>query len=196
MSPSFAHPIAPAQPAGFEVGRHGIQVVVMGVAGCGKSAVAHRLAQQLALPLIEGDDFHSASNIVKMQQGTALTDGDRAHWLQMLGEELARHPHGVVLTCSALKAAYRSCLRAAAPRLLFVHLAITQAESLRRVGNRPGHFYPPSLVASQFEALQDPAGEHGVLSLAGHAPLDELAQVAATWLLGFELNLPKSVTNV
>ena len=160
----------------------------MGVAGCGKSAVAQRMALQLALPLIEGDDFHPASNIFKMQQGTALTDADRAQWLHTLATELTRHPQGVVLTCSALKVAYRDTLRAAAPKLRFVHLAITQAESLRRVGNRPGHFYPPSLVASQFEALQDPAGEYGVLSLAADAPLDELARRAVAWLVTFEFN--------
>ena len=102
------------------------------------------------------------------------------------GTELARHPQGVVLTCSALKATYRTTLRAAAPQLRFVHLAITQVESLRRVGNRPGHFYPPSLVASQFEALQDPSGEFGVLSLAADAPLDELAQTAVRWLTDFK----------
>ena len=167
----------------------------MGVSGCGKSAVAQRIALQLALPLIEGDDFHPASNIAKMQQGTALTDDDRAQWLHTLGTELARHPQGVVMTCSALKTTYRSTLRAAAPQLRFVHLAITQAESLRRVGNRPGHFYPPSLVASQFEALQDPAGEYGVLSLAADAPLDELAQKAAAWLIAFEFNNAQLITN-
>lgn len=160
----------------------------MGVAGCGKSAVAQRIALQLALPLVEGDDFHPASNILKMQHGTALTDDDRAQWLHTLGSELSRHPQGVVLTCSALKAAYRSTLRAATTRLRFVHLVITQAESLRRVGNRPGHFYPPSLVASQFEALQDPAGEYGVLGLAADASLDELAQKAVAWLIAFEFN--------
>lgn len=188
MPTSCANPVPSALPTAVHDARPGIQVVVMGVSGCGKSAVAHGIALRLALPLIEGDDFHPASNILKMQQGTALTDGDRAQWLHTLGQELARHPQGVVLTCSALKATYRSSLRAAAPRLRFVHLAITQAESLRRVGSRPGHFYPPSLVASQFEALQDPAGEYGVLSLAGSAPPEELAQKAATWLIDFEFS--------
>ncbi len=188
MSISRVHPITVHSAIAAPVGRLGIQVVVMGVAGCGKSAVAHQIASQLALPMIEGDDFHPASNIFKMQQGIALTDDDRAQWLHTLGTEVARHPQGVVLTCSALKAVYRSSLRGAAPRLCFVHLAITQAESLKRVGNRPGHFYPPSLVASQFEALQDPAGEYGVLSLAADAPLEELVQKAVAWLLTFEFN--------
>lgn len=159
-----------------------IHVVVMGVAGCGKSAVGQLMGQQLGLPLVEGDDFHPVSNIRKMQQGIALTDEDRAEWLQTLGTELARHPAGVVLTCSALKKTYRDSLRGATAGLHFVHLAITEAESLLRVGQRPDHFYPPSLVASQFAALQDPAGEADVLTLPGDAPLKQLAQQAVAWL--------------
>ena len=159
-----------------------IHVVVMGVAGCGKSAVGQRIATQLNLPLIEGDDFHPVSNIAKMQQGVALTDADRVDWLRTLGAELARRPTGAVLTCSALKAAYRHALRQAVNPLYFVHLAITEAESLKRVGNRPGHFYPPSLVASQFEALQEPAYEPCVLVLDGALPLQALAAQAASWL--------------
>jgi gluconokinase len=154
----------------------------MGVAGCGKSAVGHLIATQLGLPLIEGDDFHPASNVSKMQRGEALTDDDRADWLQTLGLELARHDEGAVLTCSALKAGYRDSLRAAAAPLHFVYLQISEAESLRRVAQRAGHFYPPSLVASQFAALQDPSGESGVLTLDGAAPLTDLGQRAAQWL--------------
>jgi gluconokinase len=160
-----------------------IYVVVMGVAGCGKSAVGQRLVSQLNLPLIEGDDFHPSSNIAKMQQGMALTDADRADWLSTLALEMGKHTHGAVLTCSALKADYRDTLRRGVPRLHFVHLAITQTESLRRVANRPGHFYPPSLVASQFAALQDPADEPGVLVVDGALPLDVLAVQASTWLI-------------
>lgn len=159
-----------------------IHVVVMGVAGCGKSAVGQRIARQLKLPLIEGDDFHPASNIAKMQQGVALTDADRADWLQTLAAELVKQPNGAVLTCSALKSAYRETLRLGVRSLHFVYLAITQAESLRRVGNRPGHFYPPSLVASQFEALQEPTHEARLLTLDGQLPLDELAAQATRWL--------------
>ncbi len=160
-----------------------IHVVIMGVAGCGKSAVGRLIADQLRVPLIEGDDFHPPGNIRKMQQGIPLMDEDRAGWLRQLGAELTRHPAGVVLTCSALKAEYRDGLRQAAPGLRFVHLAISQAESLRRVSVRPGHFYPPSLVASQFEALQDPSAEPGVLTLAGDAPLEMLADSAVAWLV-------------
>jgi hypothetical protein len=114
----------------------------MGVAGCGKSAVGQRVAQALNLPLIEGDDFHPQRNIHKMQQGIALTDDDRADWLRLLGEQLAAQPAGAVLTCSALKRAYRDTLRAAAPGLRFVHLAITQAESLAPRGRAPRPLLP------------------------------------------------------
>lgn len=158
------------------------RIVIMGVSGCGKSEVGRAIAQRLGLPLIEGDDFHPKRNIHKMQQGIALTDEDRADWLVTLGRELGRHPKGAVLTCSALKLAYRDTLRAAAPGLCFVHLAITQAESLRRVARRADHFYPPSLVASQFEALQDPVAETGVLQLDATAPVAALAENAAFWV--------------
>ena len=157
-------------------------LVVMGVAGCGKSAVGRRIAEALALPLVEGDEFHPTANIEKMRQGLPLDDDDRAGWLTRLGEELARHPAGAVLTCSALKRAYRQRLRAAAPGLRFVHLALPQHEALRRVAARDSHFYPPSLVASQFEALEDPAGEPGVLAIDACLPLDAVAEKAVKWL--------------
>ena len=140
-----------------------IRLVVMGVAGCGKSVVGRKVAEALGVPLIEGDDFHPPSNIAKMRQGIPLDDEDRAGWLRELGAQLAAHPQGAVLACSALKRAYRDTLRAAVPKLHFLHLAISQDEALARVAARSDHFYPPTLVASQFVALEDPAGEAGVL---------------------------------
>jgi gluconokinase len=160
----------------------GPSVVVMGVAGCGKSAVGQRIADALQLPLIEGDAFHPAGNIEKMRQGRPLDDEDRAGWLDRLSLELQRHDGGAVLTCSALKRSYRDRLRRAVPGLRFVHLALSQEQALQRVASRGGHFYPPSLVASQFEALQDPAGEPGVLALDACLPLDEVAGRAVEWL--------------
>ncbi len=163
-----------------------IHVVVMGVAGCGKSAVGRRLAAALGLPLIEGDDFHPSANKLKMQQGIALNDDDRLGWLQSLATELAGHSCGAVLSCSALKSAYRDILRrpfaATGPGLKFIYLDIDEAESLRRVAKRAGHFYPPSLVASQFETLQDPSLEPGVLVLDGAAPKPDVDAAALTWV--------------
>jgi gluconokinase len=159
-----------------------IHVVVMGVAGCGKSAVAQRIAEALSLPLVEGDEFHPPSNIAKMRQGLALDDSDRTGWLAQLAQELVGRPGGAVLTCSALKRAYRDRLREAAPGLRFIHLRVTQDEALRRVQARGSHFYPPSLVASQFEALEDPSAETGVLAVDASLPLPAVAQKAVAWL--------------
>ena len=121
-----------------------LHVVVMGVAGCGKSVAGQQLAARLDLPLIEGDDFHPAANIEKMRQGLPLTDADRASWLSQLAVHLAQHPAGAVLTCSALKRAYRDTLRAAAPGLRFVHLALTPHQALERVASRTDHFTRPA----------------------------------------------------
>src|SRR5688572_18329552 len=121
-------------------------IVVMGVAGCGKSTLGAAIAQALALPLIEGDDFHGAASRDKMSRGIALTDADRDEWLATLGDELQRRPQGAVLTCSALKRAYRDRLRAAAPGLLFVFLDIDRAHALQRVAARSSHFFSATLV--------------------------------------------------
>ena len=152
-----------------------LHLVVMGVAGCGKSEVGQRVAAALQLPLVEGDTFHPQPNIDKMRNGIALTDEDRAGWLDALARELAARPHGAVLTCSALKKSYRDRLRAATPQLKFAHLALPIAEAQRRVAARPGHFMPPSLVASQFAALEDPAGEPGVIVADATRPVEEVA---------------------
>ena len=160
-----------------------MHVAVMGVAGCGKSAVGERIAQGMGLPLIEGDQFHPQGNIDKMSQGLPLDDADRAGWLLRLGEELAARPKGAVLTCSALKRAYRETLRTAVPGLRFIHLTLSQEQALARVASRGGHFYPPSLVASQFEALEDPGGEPGVLVIDACLPLPEVARRGLDWLI-------------
>src|SRR3989344_5069599 len=90
-----------------------VYLVVMGVAGCGKSSLGAALAQAEGLPLIEGDDHHSPASREKMRQGIALTDEDLEGWLATLGQLLQAHPHGAVLTCSSLKKAYRDRLRRA-----------------------------------------------------------------------------------
>jgi gluconokinase len=157
-------------------------LVVMGVAGCGKSVVGTELAARLALPLVEGDDFHPPANIEKMREGAALTDADRAGWLQQLAQELRVRPAGAVLTCSALKRAYRDTLRAAVPRLHFLHLSLTPHQALERVAARTDHFYPPSLVASQFEALEDPGGEPDVHAVDATQHVERIVAEAVLWL--------------
>ena len=155
----------------------------MGVAGCGKSTVARALAATLGATFIEGDDFHSARNRIKIGRGVALTDADRAGWLDQLAGQLVAQPAGAVLACSALRHAYRERLRAAVPGLRFVFLEIGQALAQERVSDRAGgHFFPPTLVASQFAVLEPPRNETGVLGLDAALPAGLLAARAVEWL--------------
>jgi gluconokinase len=159
-------------------------LVVMGVAGCGKSSLGRGVAEQCALPLIEGDDFHSPESVSKMRAGNALTDEDRAGWLNALAAELARHSQGAVLTCSALKRSYRDRLRTSVPGLRFVFLDLDRATAHSRVSARAEHFFPASIVDSQFATLEPPTGEPGVLRVdAREDPKSLCAQVCA-WLAG------------
>lgn len=157
-------------------------IVVMGVAGCGKSSLGAVLSQALALPLVEGDDHHPQANRDKMRQGVALTDGDRQGWLATLAAELAARPQGVVLTCSALKKAYRDRLRTGAPGLRFVFLDLDEPSARERVASRPAHLFPPALVANQFAVLERPDAEPGVLRLDAMQPPDALLAACRRWL--------------
>jgi gluconokinase len=158
-------------------------IVVMGVAGCGKSSLAAAIAEAEGLAVVEGDDFHSPASRHKMAQGIPLTDEDRDGWLSALGEQLRLHPEGIVLTCSALKRVYRNRLRAASPGLRFVFLDITREESLARVAGRgASHFFPTNLVDSQFATLESPVGEAGVLRVDATAPLAQLQAQVSRWL--------------
>lgn len=158
-------------------------VVIMGVAGCGKSSLGGVVAHATGLQLVEGDDHHSASNRDKMQSGVPLTDADRDGWLSTLCEQLRSHPHGVVMTCSALKQAYRTRLRQAAPSLRFVFMDITREQAQIRVAARAhAHIFPTALVDSQFATLESPVGESGVLRVDALALLPQLQSEVAAWL--------------
>src|SRR3954467_12617618 len=101
----------------------GSPIVVMGVSGSGKSTVGAALGQRLRVPFADADDFHPEANIAKMTAGHALDDADRAPWLDSIGEWLANHPAGGVMSCSALKRAYRDRLRTHCADVVFLHLA-------------------------------------------------------------------------
>jgi gluconokinase len=137
-------------------------VVVMGVSGSGKTAVGEALAQQLEWRFEDADDWHPASNIEKMQRGAALTDQDRAPWLQALNSAIRNwiaDKHDVVLACSALRKWYRNALRTGLPdpdSLRFVYLKGTYNLIDQRLRARVRHFMPELLLESQFAALEEP----------------------------------------
>ena len=159
-----------------------LHLVVMGVAGSGKSVVGAQVAERLALPLIDGDDFHPTSDIEKMRAGVRLSADDRAAWLARLARELQAQPSGAVLTCSALRRQDRELLRAGAARVHFLHLALTPHQAMERLAARTDHFSPPSLVAGDFEALEDPAPEPGVHVLDANQHVERIVDAALRWL--------------
>ncbi|SHH56752.1 gluconokinase [Massilia sp. CF038] len=148
--------------------------VVMGVSGCGKTAVGSSLAGALKLPFVEGDQFHSAANVARMAAGIPLTDPDRAAWLAALQGELHRVTaggSGVVLSCSSLKRRYRDILRAAVPGLYFIHLAGPRELIAARMRARRGHFMPATLLDSQLHDLEPlQSGEDGIVLSIEQSP--------------------------
>lgn len=160
-------------------------LVVMGVAGCGKTSVAQDIVARIDGRLIEGDAFHPAANIAKMRAGIPLGDADRHGWLAQLGVELAAAVAAgerPVLACSALKRRYRDQLRSAVPELGFVFLDLSRAAAAERVASRPGHFMPVTLVDSQFADLEPPTGEARVLTIDATLPVDAItAEVIGRW---------------
>jgi gluconokinase len=158
------------------------KLVVMGVAGCGKSTLATQLSAALACRMIEGDVHHPLQNQEKMRKGIALDDSDREPWLDLLGAMMAEDALDAVLSCSALRRSYRDRLRARVPRLRFVYMQIDQAQAAQRVRTRPGHMFPYSLVVSQFEALESPVGEDGVISVSATLAPQEQVDAVMSWL--------------
>ena len=126
----------------------------MGVSGSGKSTVGVTLARRLGVPFADADTFHSQTNVAKMAAGEPLTDDDRYPWFDAVGQWLACHHDGGVMSCSALKRSYRDQLRSHSPQIEFLHLIGSLELIARRQAGRPGHFMPSSLLASQFDALQ------------------------------------------
>ncbi|WP_044875414.1 gluconokinase [Pseudomonas sp. LFM046] len=159
-------------------------VVIMGVAGSGKSAVARALELRSGTRLIEGDAFHPDRNIQKMSTGQPLTDKDRATWLRALEKQLQQayaageHP---ILTCSALKRCYRDGLREAIPALGFAYLQLSPEAAAERMARRRGHFMPSSLLDSQFADLEPPVDEPLTLILDGTQSVEALANAIHRW---------------
>ena len=141
-------------------GRPAPQVVIlMGVAGAGKTTIGLRLGAALGWPFHDADEFHPPANIAKMSAGIPLDDADRAPWLAAIRAcalSADANARGAVIACSALKEAHRAFLSAPPARVRFVHLSGSRALILGRIRAREGHFMKESMLASQFEALEAP----------------------------------------
>lgn len=152
-------------------------VVVMGVAGCGKTAVGEALARALPADFIEGDRLHPPENVERMARGEPLTDTLREGWLDAIGERISASVadgRKAVAACSALKRAYRDRLRGFCPGIVFLYLKIDRETAWRRVANRKGHFMPASLVDSQFSTLEEPTGSEPALTVDGTRPVGDI----------------------
>ncbi|HJU73683.1 MAG TPA: gluconokinase [Gemmatimonadaceae bacterium] len=151
--------------------------VVMGVAGSGKSTIGASLARALGIPFVEGDEYHPAENVRRMSLGIPLTDADRMPWLRALGARLRQAREagtGLVLSCSALKRAYRDTLRDEAGELQFVFLKGAPELIAGRLAGRSGHFMPASLLESQFAILEEPAPNERAWVCDIRQPIEEL----------------------
>ena len=151
----------------------------MGVSGSGKSTVGALLAERLGWDMMEGDRLHPPANVEKMRQGIPLDDADREPWLDRIGEELrawAAAGRSGVLTCSALKRAYRARILAARPDVRFVYLKGSEDLIARRVSARRHEYMPASLLRSQFATLEEPAPGEPVITVDAGDPPDIVVQ--------------------
>jgi len=156
-------------------------LVVMGVAGSGKTTVAVLLAERLGRPYAEADEFHPAENIAKMAAGQPLTDEDRWPWLRAIRDWMTARTQageGAVVTCSALKVAYRDLLREAEGRVRFVHLTAPGTLLEDRMQHRAGHFMPTSLLTSQLATLEPLTDAEDGVTITVEAPPDVVAEQA------------------
>lgn len=154
-------------------------ILLMGVSGAGKTTVGQSLALQMGWEFVDGDDHHPAANVEKMRNGIALTDADRAPWLESLRALIAgwiAAGTNAVLACSALKGAYRESLRVA-PEVQVVYLKGTPQLLQQRLRARLGHFMTERMLKSQLAALEEP--EHAVVVDVGRSPEEIVAEIRA-----------------
>ncbi|MDE0113214.1 MAG: gluconokinase [Albidovulum sp.] len=152
-----------------------LKLIVMGVAGAGKSTVGLAVAKALRATYFDGDDFHPRANIQKMSEGIPLNDEDRAPWLRTVGETLAKANEPTLVGCSALKRRYRDLIRElAGERILFLFLSGSPEIIKERMAGRLGHYMPLSLLDSQFRDLEPPEIDENAVIVDVDQPLDHL----------------------
>jgi carbohydrate kinase (thermoresistant glucokinase family) len=148
-------------------------ILLMGVSGCGKSTIGRRLGATLGWPFRDADSFHPEANIEKMARGEPLDDADRAPWLAAIADWIDGHRRSgtqAVVSCSALKRRYRSVVVGDRPDVGLVYLYGTFGVIADRMSRRKGHFMPPALLKSQFDALEQPRPEERALAVSVRLP--------------------------
>ncbi len=162
------------------------RVVVMGVAGSGKSTVGGLLARALGVDFADGDDLHPDANVGKMAAGVPLQDDDRWPWLEKVGDWLNDRPQGAVVACSALKRSYRDVIRAAVPDAAFVHLSAREDVLSARVDSRRlsgSHFMGSAMLPSQLDDLEPLKGDElGVEVDVTNLSEARACEAALSWL--------------
>ncbi|MFP7724186.1 gluconokinase [Lysobacter sp. D1-1-M9] len=153
----------------------------MGVSGSGKTTIARALAERLGHDFMDADDLHPPANRARLAAGTALTDADRAPWLDSVARAISSRVAGggrIVVACSALKRVYRDRLRRAAEHMVFVHLDLDRDTLMQRIHRRRGHFMPQSLLDDQLATLQPPAADERAVIVRPLGPVaDTVEQV-------------------
>lgn len=167
------------QPA-WQVRADRMIVVVMGVAGSGKSTIAKTLARKAGMRYEDADSFHSAENVAKMRSGEALDDSDRQPWLDALQQamkEWIASGKSVALACSALKKKYRDQLKVDSTQVKFAFLKGSYPLFHSRLQRRSKHFMSAAMLASQFEALEEPDPREAIICDASQSVPDICKQI-------------------
>ncbi len=151
------------------------RIVVMGVSGCGKTTLGAALADRIGAAFIDGDSLHSPENVAKMTRGAPLTDEDRWPWLETIGRCLGGAAGPIVIASSALRRRYRDRItKAAGASVLFIHLAGDIHLIGARMRARKDHYMPPSLLRSQFDALETPGPDENAFAVGIDGSPDEV----------------------
>jgi carbohydrate kinase (thermoresistant glucokinase family) len=158
-----------------------MQLVVMGVSGCGKSTIGKLIATKYGVEFIDGDDLHPQANISKMSEGIPLNDEDRWPWLESIARELNTMVSGVI-ACSALKRNYRLAILKLAPEALFIHLHGSREVLESRLAKREAHFMPAKLLESQLLTLEELASDEPGCVVDIDKTEAEIAKEISAWI--------------
>lgn len=163
-----------------------IIAVVIGVSGCGKSTLGAALARHWHAPFYEGDDYHSPESVARMREGRPLDDQHRLPWLHNLRSIISRHlsqATPAVLSCSALKSAYRDLL-GREPAIWYLWLTLPEQQLQARLAKRKNHFMPANLLQSQLSTLEAPNASEQYLKLQANWPIKKQLDLIQTHFAG------------